>query len=212
MTNRSSPASGLAQQTEEPEPAIDGRSARRERGRVAVVDAMIELVFEGHAPPNADQVAERAGVSVASLFRYFDTLDDLRDAAAHACLNRFAHLHAIDNLGEGPLAGRIATLVDTRLALHETMQPINRLVRAKAPQTEKLRDIVRFTHEGQRSTIESHLAPELDRHPAAAREDLLTTVTTLVSFESWEMSHTSFGRSQAQIKRSWTTALAALLG
>ncbi len=52
---------------------VDGRRARRERGRIAVSDAVIDLAFEGNANPTAEQVAKRAGVSVASLFRYFET-------------------------------------------------------------------------------------------------------------------------------------------
>ena len=46
----------------------DGRRARRGRGRLAVCEAMIDLVFEGNLPPSADQVAERAGYSSAEEF------------------------------------------------------------------------------------------------------------------------------------------------
>ncbi|MEO2165398.1 MAG: TetR/AcrR family transcriptional regulator, partial [Acidimicrobiales bacterium] len=74
-----------------PQP-IDGRRARSQRGRLATLEAMIDLINEGHAPPTAQQVAQRAGISVATLFRYFETLEDLRQYATQQCLERFAHL------------------------------------------------------------------------------------------------------------------------
>ena len=58
------------------EPA-DGRHARRDRNRVAVVDAMLELFAAGNLAPSSDEIAEKAGLSPRSLFRYFDDLDDL---------------------------------------------------------------------------------------------------------------------------------------
>ena len=53
-------------------PPTDGRARRRERNREAVVAALLELYREGRLQPSADEVAERAGVSVRSVFRYLD--------------------------------------------------------------------------------------------------------------------------------------------
>ena len=72
------PPQSLMTQTALSNETIDGRRARRERGRLAVSDAVIDLVGEGNTDPTSEQVAERAGVSVASLFRYFETLEELR--------------------------------------------------------------------------------------------------------------------------------------
>jgi len=61
--------------------AADGRNARRERNRVAVIEAAFALVREGKTPPAVDDIAERAGVSVSSIFRNFDGLADLQRQA-----------------------------------------------------------------------------------------------------------------------------------
>ena len=61
----------------DPTVTVAGRRARRERNRTAVIDAMFELIAEGKVPPPAEALAERAGVSVSSIFRYFDNLDEL---------------------------------------------------------------------------------------------------------------------------------------
>jgi AcrR family transcriptional regulator len=96
--------------------AVDGRRARRERGRVAVVDAMVDLIQEGVVPPGADAVAERAGVSVASVFRYFDGLADLQEAAMVRYFERYRERFEVPGLGEGDLDERIERLVRARLA------------------------------------------------------------------------------------------------
>ncbi|HRE00682.1 MAG TPA: TetR family transcriptional regulator, partial [Ilumatobacteraceae bacterium] len=60
---------------------VDGRRGRRDRNRDAVVDALLTLYHDGVLEPSADAIAEQAGLSARSLFRYFDDLDDLQRAA-----------------------------------------------------------------------------------------------------------------------------------
>ncbi len=84
----------------------DGRHARRERGRAAVVDALFEFLLEGRLPPTVDEVANRAGVSVASVFRYFDGIEDMQRHAFARFRTRFAHLYEIENAGRGSRAPR----------------------------------------------------------------------------------------------------------
>lgn len=54
----------------------DGRAARAAHAD-AVVDALIDLIDEGALRPAARLVAERAGVSLRSVYVHFDDLDDL---------------------------------------------------------------------------------------------------------------------------------------
>ena len=60
---------------------VDGRRLRREQNREAVLDALVGLFTEGFYQPSANEIAERAGISPRSLFRYFDDVDDLNRAA-----------------------------------------------------------------------------------------------------------------------------------
>src|SRR3546814_12280183 len=59
----------------------DGRSLRRDRNRMAVIDAVLALYDSGNLAPSSDNIAERAGTSVRSVFRYFDDVDDMLRAA-----------------------------------------------------------------------------------------------------------------------------------
>ncbi|MFI0528109.1 MAG: TetR/AcrR family transcriptional regulator, partial [Ilumatobacteraceae bacterium] len=90
----------------------DGRHARRDRNRLAVVDAMLQLYAEGNLDPSSDEIAERAGLSPRSLFRYFDDLDDLVRGAIGRQHERLLPLARLDVSVDSPLAARVARLVD----------------------------------------------------------------------------------------------------
>jgi AcrR family transcriptional regulator len=59
----------------------DGRLLRSERSRHLIIEAIIELVDEGFLIPTAQQVAERAGVGIRSVFRHFDDMDSIFETA-----------------------------------------------------------------------------------------------------------------------------------
>ena len=63
------------------ETRTDGRIDRRLRNREAVIEATIKMFIEGEVIPAMDDVAERAGVSLRSVYRYFATRDELIRAA-----------------------------------------------------------------------------------------------------------------------------------
>ena len=56
---------------------VDGRRERGNRNRSAVVSALLELYALGEFAPSAARIADIAGVSERSVFRYFGDMDDL---------------------------------------------------------------------------------------------------------------------------------------
>lgn len=196
------------------EQVTDGRRARRERGRLAVVDAMVDLVQEGGlvSPPSAQEIADRAGVSVSSLFRYFDNLDELRHETILRFFERYADLFEVPGLGEGGLDERIGRFVAARLHLYGTVAPSSRLVRARALEAAELAANVEGVRRRQAAQVRAHFAPELDARTPAVADDLVAIIASLTSFEAWDLAHETLGRTPRQLTRSWTAALAALLG
>src|SRR5688500_3891186 len=75
---------------------VDGRRLRRQQNREAVIDALIELFEEGSYTPSSAEVAERAGISPRSLFRYFDDVDDLNRAAVDRHIDTHRALFEIE--------------------------------------------------------------------------------------------------------------------
>lgn len=192
-------------------PTIDGRRARRERGRIAVSEAMIDLVFEGNLPPTPDQIAERAGVSIASLFRYFDTLDDLRRETMEIYFDRHGHLFDITAIGEGTLDDRIENLVTSRATLYETTEPMGRLLRVRANEMPAVGDVLQRARATRADQIRHHFDHELRSVSRARRDDLVAIIVTLTSFESWDQMSNAHGRTHQQVRRAWITALQRIL-
>jgi AcrR family transcriptional regulator len=189
---------------------VDGRRARRERNRAAVIDALLSLIDEGHVPPSTDDIAERAGVSVSSLFRYFESLDDLQEQTIERHLERFADLFEIRAMGVGPLADRIDRLVDTRITLYRSIAPVARLARARGLDSPRVADKLAEIRAGFIRQIRDHFAPELATLPRADGNDLVVLIDALTSFESWDLARTTHGCSDRLVRRAWTAGVAGI--
>src|SRR5436305_3072835 len=112
--------------------SLDGRRLRRENNREAVVDALVALFADGIYSPGSAQIAERAGLSPRSLFRYFDDIDDLTQAAIDRQLAAAQPLLDPGIGRDAPLAQRIPAFVEARVSLHEATTPGARAARACA--------------------------------------------------------------------------------
>ena len=190
----------------------DGRRARRDRNRAAVIDAVLELLAEGEPMPATEAIAERAGVSVSSVFRYFDGLDDLHRQTIERHAERFGHLFELPGLGDGTRDERITRLVDARLALHEAVAPIARAARSQVREGHPIGDQLAEIRRRMRSQVRAHFAEELAPMPRAVADDVVDAIDALTSFEAWDLLRRGAGRSQARVGRTWQVAVAALLG
>lgn len=190
--------------------ASDGRRLRRERGREAVIDALYDLLAEG-TTPTTDALVARSGVSLSSIFRYFASIDDLQRQAIDRHFERSAGLFEVPAIGEGEQADRIRRWVDARLTLYEAIAPIGRLARARAHDHQLLADTLRAARRRFAEQAADHFAPEVAARTRAQGDDLVAIISSLTSFEAWDLLTTGEGRSRAQLRRAWASALAALL-
>lgn len=192
-------------------PSLDGRTARRERGRTAVIEAVVSLLLEGHAPPTTAQVVARSGISEASVFRYFTSLDDLQEQATASLLQRNAHLFSVANPGEGPFPDRVERFTRTMVTLWSTVGPAARLGRARSFDQPVIADQLLAGRLRQADQVANHFSPELSTWTPQARADAVATITALTSFESWDLCLRDLGRTPAQIRRAWRSVITALL-
>jgi len=172
---------------------------------------MIDLVFEGHLPPTAEQVAQRANVSMSSFFRYFDTFDDLRNHAANRFLDRYSDRYEIPNLGQGPLDQRVDAFVTSRVELHEANHPMSRLIRQRAPEVSRTHELLDWLRSELAKQVRDHFHRELTTITPAAAEDAVAVISSLASFEAWDQLRNHHDRTPAQIRRAWKRAIAAVL-
>ena len=189
----------------------DGRRARRDRNRAAVIDAMITLLLEDGSIPPTERIAERAGVSVSSVFRYFESLEDLQQQTVETHFERFGQLFDIPSLGEGSLDTRIARFVDARATLHAAVAPIARIARAKQSERSPISERLAAIRDLFIDQVRVHFAEELSTRTGAEHDDLADAVDALTSFEAWDLLHSARGRSDRQIRRTWRTTIHSLL-
>ena len=188
---------------------FDGTPAAMRR-RVRALDAFIDLVLEGHLPPTVDQVAERAGISKATFFRYFENLGAMRYDAGARMLERFPLLHVAD-AGKGPLPERIERFVALRVELWEKVHRLARLQRSVVLQDRDAAGMVDFVRARMLDQVREHFAAELATRSAAQRDDAAALIAMITSVESWEQFRETCERSPMQTRRAWAAAIHALL-
>ena len=195
--------------------ASEARSAARRPAlaerRMLALDAFLDLILEGHLPPTSEQVAHRAGISMATFFRYFDTLDELRREAAARVLQRFPHLYRVPDIGAGPREERISRFAAIRVDLWETIHPLARLLRSNALRNPGATQAVEFGRAVMADQVRQHFAVELRALTSALRENAVATIASLTSVESWEQFRNTHGRSAAQTRRAWSHAIDRIL-
>jgi AcrR family transcriptional regulator len=161
----------------------DGRRARRHRSRDLAVDALLDLLSEGVTRPTAQQVAERSGVSLRSIFRIFDDVDTLHTEAAARQLERSRHLF-VDVKATGSTGERIDAVVELHDRLYRSVAPVRRAAIRAAPESPALRDQLSMARTWLRGEIERVFAAEL-----GALDDggaTLSGVELVLSFEAWD--------------------------
>jgi len=185
---------------------LDGRRARRGRNRVAVVDALLELFREGELNPAVTTVAERSGVSLRSVFRYFDDLDEMGRMAIARHAEGNEHLLQLKGLGTGSREDRIKRLVEQRFALYEAVAPVVRASLLRAPFQPVIAAGLAERRAFLRDQLEQHFAKELKRLSGSVREVVAAGADALTSFETAELLRVerklSAARSMAVVRGS----------
>ena len=192
-------------------PSVDGRTARRDRNRDAVLDAVIELFTEGQVELVAADVAERSGVSLRSVYRYFDDLEALARAAIARQTERFAPLAALADDVDGTLDERIERIIDVRLRLYEAVGATRRAAVQRAASNPILAEQLERTRVLLDRQVAALFAPELDALDPADRATVTPAVQLLLSFESYDQLRRTRRLSGAETRRVLRAALTRLL-
>lgn len=185
---------------------VDGRRLRRAQNRDAVLDALVDLFEDGNLQPSSTEIAERAGLSPRSLFRYFDDVDDLNRAAIERQQARAMPLLDIALAAHHSLPDRIAHVVERRCRLYETLAPTARAARTSAHRHELIARKLRSFRAHLRGQLRTLFEPEL-RDTA-----LLPALDALLSFESYELLRHDQRLSRPKVEVALVAALTALLG
>lgn len=190
---------------------IDGRSLRRERNREAVIVSLLELIREGNHDPATSDIADRAGVSHRSVFRYFEDLNDLVRQAIEYEIADAIPLATMADMGEGPVEARIESLIESRLRVYEHTHPVARVARARSLSIPAIDEGMGTITNLFRGQLAAHFAPELAEVDVVSGQQILDAIQALTNFETYDYLRRRLGRDDAAIIRIWRTALVALL-
>lgn len=182
------------------EPERDGRLLRTARTRQLVVEAFLDLLGEGESQPTAQQVSDRSGVSMRSIFRLFDDVEALHGAAIATQIDRVADL--IVAIGpDGPLGGRVKAVVDSRAKLFEAIAPVRRMAVRLAPTSPPIRADLELANEFFRAQVAEVFVHELSVLAVVGRSDVLDALDLATSWETWERLRGTQGIPERRARR-----------
>jgi len=194
----------------------DGRTARRDKNRLAVLDAVLELLGEGDITPSPEAIALRSGVSLRSVYRYMSHIDDLAHAAIDRHLERVGPLFALEAIGEGPFHERVERFVTARLRLCEAVAPVARAALARTrmrvvPASKILTESLNARRGLLRVQLSRHFATELATFGAQA-DAILAAADALTQVETIDWYLVDGGYTLDQTRDALVTGLHRLLG
>ena len=188
----------------------DGRAARSHRSRRAIIDAMRELHAEGELRPTAPRIAERAGVSLRTVWQQFADMEAL---VAEAIRRDDEILRSLIERIEPdqPLADRVALFVGQRSRIVEQMTPSWRAARIHEPFSEHLRRNKARTLALARAELEAVFAPELTQLAGPQRRQLADSLHAVSIWSFWESLRADLGLGPSQARELFGATFGALL-
>jgi AcrR family transcriptional regulator len=183
----------------------DGRLRRSVRSRQRILDAMLALVGEGELHPTGQQVADRAGVGLRTVFRHFEDMEtlysELRERIEKEVLPQMARRPV-----RGTLEERLQAFARGRARLFERIAPYQRSERIHRWSSPVMQQSHADLLRDQREHLLGSL-PEVEALPPALRQ----AVEVVTGFEFWDLLRTDQGLGVARAEETVRETLRALL-
>ena len=192
----------------------DGRSARRERNRDAVLDALVALTTEGEHDPSIDDIADRAGVSYRSVYRYFKDRSEMMDAATDRAL---AWIQPLLLNASGPVAPndpldhRIDSIVDARVEVYVQIADMVRQAMIQSFSNRKIDEHFRSARRMSRRQIHDRFHNELKLFTPQECELRISSIDQVLSFFSIDYIVNERNHSREELERYLRGAIRAAL-
>ncbi len=167
----------------------DGRRQRSQRSRRQIIDALFDLIRGGDITPSAAQVAERAGVSLRTVFRHFEDFESLnREMAAQ--LEPEVLTKLLKPYEATTWRGRLGELIDNRVEIYEFIMPIKIAAGVRKYRSAFLMD--RHVHflNFERATLRNILPEKIGTDSGEFRG-----IQAAMSFQNWHQLRRDHGLS-----------------
>jgi AcrR family transcriptional regulator len=168
----------------------DGRLLRSERSRQLIIDASQELVNEGELVPTAQNVADRAGVGIRTVFRHFADMETLFATMDTQLRETYEDLF-LGGDREGSLSQRIEHAIERRATAYEKFSSLMLSTRAQMWRSPTLQKNYARNQRGLRKDLANWL-PEIAELNTVKSE----AVDAATSFETWNRLRNHQGLSK----------------
>lgn len=166
------------------EATVDGRVLRGRRNRQAIVDALLELYHENVVDPTASEIAQRAGLSVRSVFAHFEDREALVEAVSDAQRPIFLALLEPDP-PSADLGDRIRWLARARSTYFENTHPVWKAALRYVDEQPAVARRVAKDFRALRGQVESVFAPEIAGRHGDDRRLLVDALDVVFSYDVW---------------------------
>ena len=174
------------------------RSARSERTRAAIADALLSLLEEGELQPTATRIAERAGISLRLIYHHFGDLEALfRETSERELARVLARVAPVP--ADLPLPERIQAFVDQRCRLLEWLTPVRRAAMLHEPFSSTLRDARTAMNHLAEHEVDSLFAAELGAMTTDGRAAAVDALALTTGWNAWDALR-SAGRSEDEAR------------
>ena len=184
--------------TEDSPRSTDGRHARSERSREAMVDALLELLREGSGRPSSAQIAERAGVTQRTLFNQFGDMDSLISAVAVRQTQRFVKL--LPDAGTGTLEERVSNYCDGLARLLEDTMHVRWAVVTNPNPSWDGDSIVKMAADYMRQLMTRSFQEEFDQLDEATATEVLDALEVATDPVTWRLRRVQQGSTNEQAR------------
>jgi AcrR family transcriptional regulator len=188
---------------------VDGRTARAERTRAAIVEAHLALIAEGDLRPTGEKIADRAGVSLRALWTNFKDMETLFEASGEKVLAQVDAAFKPVSVSL-PLAKRVDAFCRQRATMLQLIGPTARAAHMREAISPQLQRNRAKHIERVRDEVEVLFAKELEI-AGANREQLVHALVAATMWPAWSMLRDGLGLSVDKARAVMTRTVGALL-
>jgi AcrR family transcriptional regulator len=181
-------------------PITDGRTLRRLNSYDRAVDALLDLIESGNEAPTSQQIAERSGISVRTVFRLTEDIESLHAAGVMRQMERTAHLY-VTLPTTGTLAARLRALLKNRVTVFEAIAPVRRVGDRLAATSDRIAEGLQLHHMLLRTQVAEIFEAELKRMPRSRRPTALDAIDVAAGWETWDQLRRVKGLSVTEAAR-----------
>lgn len=192
----------------------DGRKIRKNRNKNKVLAAFLEEVEEKKGLPTAEEVAEKAGLSRRSIFRYFENLDKLVVAAYNYQIDLLQEKFPPPAMPQSKEESweKVPELLGHLSSIYEDTSSIRKALSAQGLPNEVLQKINNLRSHSLRDRLKRHFQNYLSQlEDKQTKENVIYALEVSLSSDSWDYLRKSCGLSVERARQVWQELLKSCL-